>query len=349
MTQADNNLNTLAPDLGSGRGAAALLGLALLAALIIGLGRNPAIDRTLGQDLLLIVSYALAVALGGVLLLKLAAYPIRHMTFGRGMTLAFVLLLAGAAAMTELLHYGLYRAGIGDLWPPTHWMLLARILLITAVCAAIYLRYMAVRHQAKLDALSTRNAKLQALQSRIRPHFLFNSMNSIAGLLKHDPDRAERALQDLADVFRVLLADARKLVPITVETEITRQYLEIEKLRLGDRLQYKWSNSNVPRAAQIPSLTLQPLLENAIYHGIEPCFAGGMVNVEMWMADEMLNILINNPMPEVPASGHRKGNKIAMDNIRQRLVQHFGAKADLQSFEKTGTYYVKVRFPVVRA
>ena len=156
-------------------------------------------------------------------------------------------------------------------------------------------------------------------------------------------------LHDLADLFRVLLADARKLVPISAEREISRQYLEIEKLRLGDRLKIKWRvSNNIPRAAQIPALTLQPLLENAIYHGIEPRFAGGLIKIEMWAEGDTLNIMISNPLPDVRKHAHSKGNKIAQDNIRERLVTQFGNAANMQSFEEGGQYHVKLKMPIVQ-
>ncbi|MFZ0488524.1 MAG: sensor histidine kinase, partial [Arenicellales bacterium] len=139
------------------------------------------------------------------------------------------------------------------------------------------------------------------------------------------------------------------MVPITAEGELARQYLDIEKLRLGDRLQVKWSASNVPRNALIPSLTLQPLIENAVYHGVEPSFAGGIVDIRMWSEDDRLSVLITNPIPEITNQAqHRKGNRIAMNNVRERLDSHFHGKASLQNYEKLGSYYVMITMPVVR-
>ena len=149
-------------------------------------------------------------------------------------------------------------------------------------------------------------------------------------------------------LFRVLLADARKLVPISAEREISRQYLEIEKVRLGDRLNVKWHVSNVPRYAMIPALTLQPLLENAIYHGIEPRFAGGTVRIELWTEGDTLHVMISNPLPDVPSATHGQGNKIAQDNTRERLLTQFGDRATMQAFEQGGQYHVKLGMPIVR-
>ena len=108
------------------------------------------------------------------------------------------------------------------------------------------------------------------MQARIRPHFLFNSINAVLSLIRCDPKRAERALEDMADLFRVLMADNRQLAPLEQEVALCRQYLELEHLRLGERLQVAWHIEKMPRDALIPPLVLQPLLENAVYHGIEP-------------------------------------------------------------------------------
>ncbi|HEC11951.1 MAG TPA: hypothetical protein ENI80_01660 [Acidiferrobacteraceae bacterium] len=346
----NNSKEECIPDMGSGYAARTILSIALFVTVIVALSRNTGLEMSAVQDLLLFGGYILAIALTCIVLLKIGAPILRRMTPQASALFTAILFMISAIAVTEAMHFGLHFLGIiKNLWPDWHWPLLIRGLVVTGLCALVFNHYMKAHQKLQQESMTTHSAKLQALQSRIRPHFLFNSMNSIAGLLKSDPDRADRALQDLAEVFRVLLADARKLVPITVEMEISRQYLDIEKIRLGDRLDYKWSNSNVPRSALIPSLTLQPLLENAIYHGVEACFAGGVINIELWAEEEVLNILISNPLPEVTVKNkHRKGNQIALDNIRQRLAQHFGDKAELQSFEKTGTYFVKVSIPVLR-
>ena len=234
-------------------------------------------------------------------------------------------------------------------WPPNHVTTLARLTIISALIIAVTLSYTVNYQRGHARNETQQQDRLQALQSRIRPHFMFNSMNSVASLIRSDPDLAEKALQDLADVFRVLLADARKMVPITAEGELARQYLDIEKLRLGDRLQVKWTASNVPRSALIPSLTLQPLLENAVYHGIEPSFAGGTVDIQLWSEGETLKIMITNPVPEITSQTRKTtGNMIALDNVRERLYRHFGGRATLENLEPQGKYQVKISIPIVR-
>jgi two-component system, LytTR family, sensor histidine kinase AlgZ len=337
------------PDFGSFGIAIRLVLLAELIAIIITVGRNSVIDAHALQDLRLLSAFALLVSLVTIIVLKITAPLIRRMSALLGAFVIFVLLLAATALATEMMIFALFDLGmITQRWPPWHDSMIIRGLIIAAAIGIPGLRYLFLYHRAEADAKAQQDAKLQALQSRIRPHFLFNSLNSVASLTRSDPQKAESVLQDLADLFRVLLADARKLVPISAEREISRQYLEIEKMRLGDRLRVSWHVSNVPRYAMIPALTLQPLLENAIYHGIEPRFAGGTLRIELWSEGDTLNVLISNPLPDVASSAPSQGNKIAQDNIRERLVTQFGDRATMQAFEQGGQYHVKLIMPVVR-
>lgn len=339
----------LMPNLGSLSIALRVVFMAEIIALVVAIARNPALDDRAWQEFSLLSLFAIGVALVIVVVLKLFAGVIRKSTELVGSIIVLSLLLAAIVLGNEALIYGLYLLGYAaERWPDWHLSMLFRTTLIGAIIGVMGLRYLVLAHRAEQDARLEQEARMQALQSRIRPHFLFNSMNSIASLTRSDPARAEAALQDLADLFRVLLADARKLVPISAEREISRQYLEIEKLRLGDRLKVSWSVNNIPRTALVPALTLQPLLENAIYHGIEPRFGGGTVRIELWTEAGMLHFMISNPLPEVPKHAHGKGNKIAMDNIRQRLATHFGESASMQAFVDGSQYHVKVKMPIMK-
>jgi len=349
MAKASGDGQHFLPDFGSLKVTIRMVVLATIVAIIITIGRNETLSEDAWQDLNLLTGYALILSLISVLVLKLFSPLIQRLTVVGGSLLVLLLTLLVIIAGTELMVFSLYDFRLTtQRWPEWHYPLLMRSILIGLIISILGLRYLLVAHRAELESRAEQEARLQALQSRIRPHFLFNSMNSIASLTRSDPARAETALQDLADLFRVLLADARKLVPISAEREISRQYLEIEKLRLGDRLKVSWHVNNVPRSALIPALTLQPLLENAIYHGIEPRFQGGTLRIELWGENESLNIMISNPLPDVPKHAHGKGNKIAMDNIRLRLQSHFGDNADMQSFQEGGQYHVKLKMPIVR-
>lgn len=323
--------------------------LAEIVAIIITIGRNPTFDELAWQDLNLLSAFALILSFSIVIGLKLTSPLINRMTDRNGAIVVFLLLLIVTVVGTEGMIFALYDLDlISERWPEWRKPLLIRSLMVTALIGIPGLRYLMLTHRAQIDAKTQQESKMQALQSRIRPHFLFNSLNSIASLTRSDPEKAEAVLHDLADLFRVLLADARKLVPISTEREISRQYLAIEKVRLGDRVQIQWNVGNIPRNAQIPALTLQPLLENAIYHGIETRFGGGTVKIDMWAEGEMLNVMISNPLPDIPNKSHTKGNKIALDNIRERLTTQFGSATSLTSFEEGGQYHVKLKMPIVR-
>ena len=338
------------PDFGSFGMAIRFILLAELIAIIITIGRNPVFDEQAWQDLNLLSAFAITISLCSVVILKLAAPLLKRASVTIGSLLVVLLLLLTTAVGIDGMIFALHDLGlISERWPPWRESLIVRSLMVAAIISILGVRYIILQHRAETESKAQQEARMQALQSRIRPHFLFNSLNSVASLTRSNPEKGEAVLHDLADLFRVLLADARKLVPFSAEREISRQYLEIEKIRLGDRLNVVWNvNNNIPRSTQIPALTLQPLLENAIYHGIEPRFAGGTIKIDMWAENEMLNILISNPLPDVPKTTLGRGNKLAQENTRQRLVTQFGAAASLQAFEEGGQYHVKVKMPIVR-
>ena len=187
-------------------------------------------------------------------------------------------------------------------------------------------------------------ARLQALQARIRPHFLFNSINGVLGVLRAEPKRAEAALMDMADLFRVLMRENRDLQPIGDEITLTRQYLDLEKLRLGDRLNVVWKLEKMPADALVPPLVLQPIAENAVYHGIEPTQAAGTIEIEVTRLRSEVVITVKNPFLE-QAGAHHGGNKMAMGNIRERLALHFDAEARMVSGPRDGRYQVQLVLP----
>ncbi len=191
-------------------------------------------------------------------------------------------------------------------------------------------------------------ARLQALQARIRPHFLFNSINGVLGVLRGEPARAESALMDMADLFRVLMRENRDLQPLADEITLTRQYLDLEKLRLGDRLNVLWKLDKMPPDALVPPLVLQPIAENAVYHGIEPTQAPGEIEIEVSRLRAQLFITVRNPFLE-QAGRHHGGNKMAMGNIRERLALHFDAEASMSAGPRDGRYQVQLILPYRRS
>lgn len=222
---------------------------------------------------------------------------------------------------------------------------LLRWLLIVTLVSGMLLIYFDLRGRALSPAIA--EARLQALQARIRPHFLFNSMNAVLSLVRQEPRRAETALEDLAGLFRALMADNRELAPITRELELCRQYLGLEQLRLGERLRVEWHVDKMPPDALIPPLTLQPLLENAVYHGIEPSETPGVVSINIYAVRDRLHAVLRNPYR---ASGnHHAGNKMALGNIRERLKLHFDVAAELTARVGDNAYEVRIAMPYVKA
>jgi two-component system sensor histidine kinase AlgZ len=225
-----------------------------------------------------------------------------------------------------------------------HGPFLVRNLGISAIVSAMLLRYFFVANEWRRNVQAEARARIHALQARIRPHFLFNSMNTIASLTRTDPLRAEEAVEDLADLFRVTLRDSETPLRLKEELELTRIYQRIEQLRLGERLTVEWDVDALPEGARIPGLTLQPLVENAIYHGVEPLPAGGVVKIQGERCGDDLMIRVTNPLTERTAST-RSGNQLAVQNIRDRLKLAFGERGRLDVDQTESWYQVTLRFP----
>jgi two-component system, LytTR family, sensor histidine kinase AlgZ len=252
---------------------------------------------------------------------------------------------ATALVLTIVLLIGLgtFRLMTGVL-PATPDISLPRFLMAFVGAAAIVLLYLDLRSRALNPAVT--QARLQALQARIRPHFLFNTLNSAASLIRNEPKRAESALLDLAELFRAQLADNRSLTPVTREVELAKQYLNLEQLRLGDRLVINWHIDSMPRDALVPPLLLQPLVENAVAHGIEPIATSdkpGVLDVSILLSDNRLVVRLANPYDA--AADKHQGNKVATGNIRERLSLHFDAEAQMQSHVVAGKYTCTITIP----
>ncbi len=218
---------------------------------------------------------------------------------------------------------------------------LVRLSTLSVLTAAGLLGYFRLLARAYSPALA--EARLQALQARIRPHFLFNSLNAVLALVRRDPKRAERALEDLADLFRTLMSDARRFVRLSDEIALIERYAEIEHLRLGDRLRVVWELDAAPSDALLPPLVLQPLLENAVYHGVEPGIAAGDVLVRIERRGGRVLVRIENPYVE--EQHHRAGNRMAIENIRERLALFFDAEARMEAKVEQGRYRVEIEIP----
>jgi two-component system sensor histidine kinase AlgZ len=224
------------------------------------------------------------------------------------------------------------------------WRFLISNVAIGAIVGALAVRYFYVLGEWERNVELHSRARLHALQARIRPHFLYNSLNTIAALTTSDPAKAEAAVQDLADLFRANLSEQRGNITLREELEMARIYQRIEQLRLGDRLHVVWSVTDLPMQTRVPSLLVQPLLENAIIHGIEPLPAGGTVHITGQCDGDMLCLSVRNPLPRVTVK--RLGsNQVALANIRERMELMYHGNASVEVSSTAEEFVVQLRFP----
>ncbi|TFV91674.1 histidine kinase, partial [Oxalobacteraceae bacterium OM1] len=220
--------------------------------------------------------------------------------------------------------------------------------LIAGLFGLTFQHYFELRTRAFSPALV--EARLQALQARIRPHFLFNSLNAVLSLIRSEPRRAENTLEDLAELFRVLMTDPRNMGTLDEEVRLCRQYLSIEQIRLGERLRVEWRldrlGEEVLRRAQVPVLLLQPLIENAVHYGVEPAAGPVTVVIEASRSFDRIEVVVVNPYHGEGVAA--QGNHMALDNIRERLALLYDVEAQLATSIADGRFEVRVRFPYVK-
>lgn len=267
------------------------------------------------------------------LLLLYASYPLlKKLRYWHGIIAIFIIVLFACYS----LHWLLTQALIFDNLPS-----IKRTIFYAFILCSIILYYFNLQERAYSPAID--EARLQALQARIRPHFLFNCINAVLSLIRSQPKRAETALEDMADLFRVLMADNRDLVPLAQEIALCRQYLALEKLRLEERLIIEWKVDDMPPDALIPPLLLQPLIENAVYHGIEPLATGGKITIQIYTKRNEVHLVLSNPY-SIKNTKHI-GNQMALKNIKERLTLHFDLEASLKSSLSNGEYQVHIILP----
>lgn len=226
-------------------------------------------------------------------------------------------------------------------------LFLVKNLVISLVIVLVLLRYFYIHHQWEETVEADSEAKYNALQARMRPHFLFNSLNTIAHLVHKDAGKAEEALLDLADIMRLTL-DKRARISLKEELDLTLAYLRMEGLRLGEkRLHVKldMDRNSLPLDMDMPPFLLQPLVENAVYHGIQPRQDGGLLTVSLYDAGNSLEVSVTNPLPPSGVSTHQKGNHIAQENMVNRLHLAYGDRANLKIQKSTQQYRVSFSIP----
>jgi two-component system, LytTR family, sensor histidine kinase AlgZ len=337
------------PDFCTSQAALVLILIVELTAFVLTLARqNPEVD--FWADLARTSLFLLWIGLAGAALLCMVNKRLARLSVARASGVVFLLIGAVIAAVSSCAVFlgrtdAVADIGLAELFPRNAGHFLLRNLSIGLVITALALRYFFVTHEWRRNVEMQATARVHALQARIRPHFLFNSMNTIASLTRSDPALAEQAVQDLADLFRANLNEQRNVLRLEEELEVAHIYQRIEALRLGERLRVEWKVDALPRDALVPGLMLQPLLENSIYHGIEPQPEGGTVTVTGEMSGALITIVVRNPVG--PPQRGRGGNQLALANIRERLILMYGEKALVKSGRFDSEYIVTLRFPYV--
>lgn len=330
------------PDFCAIRSVFAVVVSAQLLAFVLALAGSPP-GALWWNELGLVSLFVQWVALTCTAVLCLARRWLTQLPPRRAGLLAYALILLLVLGLSELAFHLLPTLDGG---PGLHRDYLIRNLAIAAIVAALLLRYFHVRRQWQMQVAAEAQARVEALAARIRPHFLFNSLNTIAALTRSRPELAEEVVQDLAELFRAGMKEVQARIPLSEELAIARRYLNIERLRLGERLQVEWTEKNLPLDAPVPPLILQPLIENAVYHGIEPRGEGGEIHILATCNKGRLRLEVRNPLPPESGSPRRAGNRMALENIRQRLLLVFGPQARLETEQRDGQYRVRMLFPL---
>jgi len=266
----------------------------------------------------------------------------------RAFVISFVVLEAVCLVLAEVAWQLTRIFGQSLIIEDTHGTFITRTFAISSIVIALAMRYLYVSSEWRRSIVLEAQARISALQALIRPHFLFNSMNTIASLTRSDPRRAEEAVEDLSDLLRANLGGSKDRATLKEELETAAIYQRIEKLRLGERLNVRWKVGDLPMRALIPSLTIQPLLENAIYHGIELLPDGGEVTVVGRRDGRFLEISMSNPVT-ADRQRSRHGNQMAMSNIRQRFELAYGSRASVDVDAAEDRFTVTLRFPAEEA
>jgi two-component system, LytTR family, sensor histidine kinase AlgZ len=235
---------------------------------------------------------------------------------------------------------GLYACGLlalmGLLQPMQWWASGAAGALLSAmVLAGLFWR-------AKARTPAATAARLAELQSRIRPHFLFNTLNSAIALVRAEPAKAEAVLEDLSELFRSALADPAESVTLDQEIELAQRYLAIEQIRFGKRLQVQWSLDPGAQQARLPPLLLQPLVENAVRHGVEPSASGARLRISTLRRGGTVVIKVTN---SVPSGAGQPGQGLALTNVRDRLLLLHDVRARFRTAFKDGVFQVRLEIP----
>ena len=346
----DSARRLLLPDFCAARAVLAVLLIVTLTALLLALA-SAGFRIGFWTDFVRNTFFLVWIGLGGAAALCMLRHVIARFTATAGAIIVLGVIVTLVALVSEVAYYIILSkyfnmGGLLGLMSTDHWLFLSRNVLMGLIVGGLALRYFYVAQQWRLNVESQALSRINALQARIRPHFLYNSMNTIASLTRTNPSQAEEAVQDLADLFRANLNEKRNLITLKEELESARIYQRIEQLRLGERLRVRWDVVELPMRALIPALTVQPLLENAINHGIETLPEGGEVTVEGHEDAGSILLRVRNPMPPDNPQSH-SGHGIALNNIRERFELLYGSKGEIKFGREGDEFVVQLRFPAV--
>ena len=285
------------------------------------------------------IQWVSLLTLAGLYLLRRSLNPMRPQYVAYvalGLLLVSTWLVTGA---TWLLLRDLWSVTQGD-WQSVFLRLSGIALTVGLLGLAAFLNHW----RARQLAVRAKQSELEALQARIRPHFLFNTLNAGAALIHARPEEAERLLLDLADLFRAALAGPSEL-PLEEELALARRYLEIEKLRFGERLRVQWQLPKTLPAIEVPTLSIQPLVENAIRHGVEPSATGGEIGIAITQQTGWVMITIDNAIPGSAALAVR-GHQVGLNSVRARVEALTQGRGSVKTTLADGRYIAVIRLPL---
>lgn len=346
MSEPDRNVNRAGteffiPDLCSTRPVLMLVILAELLVLVYVLGESTLPEFSWGKLAIASLFLQWIVLLCAALLCAFRP-ALARLSLPAGVLFSYLIILL-VTLFSSLMLKLLFRESAHfemDAW----WLLRNQI--VALVIGGIALRYFYIQQQLREREQAELNARLESLRARIRPHFLFNTMNSIASLIGSRPEEAEQVVEDLSELFRSSLTDDdEQSATIEDELHLCGLYLRIEKLRLGERLLIDWQVDDALLKEYMPALILQPLVENAVYHGVARMPEGGSISIQLQRDGNQLQIQVDNPVPpgEAPASA---GHHMALDNIQQRLHALYGKDAGFSAERIGGNHHVCLYYPL---
>jgi len=287
----------------------------------------------------LMIQWVLLLTLGGLYVLRDPLRP-RRPLFIACVAITFLVLSTWATCAAA---WGV----LGDEWGMSREAWASLVVRVTCIALTVGLLGLAAfqnHWRARQLAIRVAHSELEALQARIRPHFLFNTLNTGAALVHQRPEEAERLLLDLSDLFRAALAGPRE-ISLADELSLVRRYLEIEGLRFGQRLRMTWHLPEVIPALAVPALSIQPLVENAIRHGVEPAAGGGDVSVTVIETAGAVEITVGNALPTAPVRP-TTGHQVGLNSVRARIQAMTQGRGSVETATKDGRYTAILRLPM---